>query len=159
MSLNAVQLHVLSLLNGITVPGQSDTLTAYVTPPVVEALDGPRAYIWGGTGREQRRSAPRGYGFKRVNWSVDTFLVYETDSESSDLDETFPLILDAVMGALRAAPMPTQLTDPTTGAVSQMTAIGEDFTIEMPPERLLSPPRLLYYAARVTTTVTEDVQA
>lgn len=159
MPLNTIQQHVQGLLNGLAIPNQPETLVAYITPPVIEAPDGPRAYVWGGTQKERRSTSPRPYGFKRITWMVDIYVIYLTSATDADLDEAFPLCLDAIEAALRAAPMPIPVTDPTTRVVSQLVAIGEDFEMEYLPERLADTGRLLWYTARIGATVMEDVQS
>lgn len=160
MGLNAVQTHVQGLLDGLVAPGMApdEKLDCYITPPTVEALDGPKCYVWGGTGRERRRTMPRPIGLKALTWTIDVYLVYETSSEDTNLDQAFPLLIDAVMGALRAAPMPIWITDPTTQARSQLVAIGEDFDLEYPPEMTPATQRLIYYSCRIGATVQEDLK-
>ena len=158
MGLNAVQTHVQSLLDGIGVPGQTDTLVTYITPPPVEALDGPRGYVWGGTMRERRRTMPRPLGFKALTWTVDIYLIYETSPSDADLDQAFPLLIDAVLTTLRRAPMPIKIYDPTTNAQSQLLAIGEDFDMEYPPEVTPATQRSILYTCRIGATVQEDLQ-
>lgn len=166
MPLNTIQTHVQGLINGLDLPGQVDgdghpiPLVAWITPPVVEDITGPRAYVWGGTLQERRQTAPRGQGFKKLRWVVDTYLVAAATAADNNLDQEFPLIVDGVMAALRAAPMPILITDPTTGVVSQLLSIGEDFELEYVPERLLAAPAgMLWYSARIGTVVEEALQA
>lgn len=141
--------------NGVPIP-----LVAYRTPPIFEDIDGPRAYVWGGQLRENRQSAPRGAGFKTLRWMVDVYLCLPAASTDANLDQQMPLTIDAVMAALRADKIPVPLTDATTGVVSQLLAIGEDFELEYLPERLLNAPAgLLWYTARLGATVQEQVQA
>jgi hypothetical protein len=157
--LNSVQHFVVGLLDGLAIPGSSQTLEAYITPPTVDELDNPKAYVWGGRLRGTRQSMPRGQGFKRLNWSVDVWLTYETNPDSPTVDEEFPLIVDAVMNKVWTTPLnDTFITDPTTGVRSQILAIGEDFDFEYPPERVPATLRMLYYTARLGLNVYEAVQ-
>ena len=160
MPLNSVQLFVQGLLDGLAIPGTTQTLEAYITPPTVDEMDSPKAYVWGGRLRGNRQSMPRGQGFKRLNWSVDVWLAYETSPDSATVDQEFPLIVDAVMNAVWTTPMnDVFITDPTTGVRSQILAIGEDFDFEYPPERVPATMRMVYYAARLGLNVYEAVQA
>lgn len=160
MPLNSVQHFVVGLLDGLAIPGSSQTLEAYITPPTVDELDNPKAYVWGGRLRGTRQSMPRGQGFKRLNWSVDVWLTYETNPDSPTVDEEFPLIVDAVMNKVWTTPLnDTFITDPTTGVRSQILAIGEDFDFEYPPERVPATLRMLYYTARLGLNVYEAIQA
>lgn len=158
MGLNAVQQHVLGLLNNLVVPGQVGTLTAYVQPPTVDELDGARAYIWSPTAQGKRQTMPRGRGFSERNWNVHIWLMYLDSTEDENLDQTFPLLIDAVIAALLVDTMPVFITDPTTGAQSQMLAIGEDFSLDNPPARTPNSLQMLLSSALITTTVREAVQ-
>lgn len=163
MPLNSIQHVVRDCLDGIPIPGGTASLEAYITPPTVDNLDAPKAYIWGGRMRGTRQTMPRGIapaaGFKKLNWVVDIYLSYETNPDSPTVDQEFPLIVDAAMAALWQAVMPRMITDPTTGLETQLLAIGEDFDFEYPPEKLPATLRMLYYTARLSVNVTEAVQA
>jgi hypothetical protein len=161
--LNSIQQHCLTVIDGLQIPGSPDTLTASIQPPNFDDLDGPRAFIWGGRMRGERQTAPRGEapraGFKRLNWSVDVWLSYLTTPDADDVDQAFPLIIDAVMSAFWATTMPTFITDPVTGLVSQLLQIGEEFELEAPTARATQTQRLLYYTALLSLDVYEAVQA
>lgn len=156
--LNAVQLYVQSLLADLPIPGGGAPLEAYITPPTVEDIDRPKAYIWGGRLRSMRQTAPRGPGFSWFDWMLDVYLAYETNPDSPTVDQEFPLIVDAVITQLKTTVMPLFITDPTTGLKSQILAIGEDFEFEYPPERTPATLRMLYYSARLGFNVKEAVQ-
>jgi hypothetical protein len=158
MPLNSVQIYVQSLLADLPIPALDRNLEAYITPPTVEDIDRPKAYIYGARLRGMRQSAPRGPGFKRLNWMVDVYLSWETMPDEPSVDQEFPLIVDAVMTKTWTTTMPLFITDPTTGVVSQILAIGEDFELEYPPERTPSTLRMLYYTARIGLDVYEAVQ-
>lgn len=163
MPLNSIQQHCVSIIDGLPIPGSADALTATIQPPNFEDLDGPRAFIWGGTMRGERQTAPRGdapkAGFKRLNWVVDVWLSYLTTPDAPDVDRAFPLIVDAVMSAFWSTPMPVFITDPVTGLVSQLLQIGEEFELEAPTARATQTQRMLYYTARLGLDVYEAVQA
>lgn len=159
MPLNSIQSHIHGILDGLAIPGTSQTLEAYITPPVVEDLDSPKAYVWGARMQATRQTMPRGAGFKKLMWQVDVYLSYETNPDSPTVDSEFPLIVDAVMAAMWTTTMPMFISDPTTGATSQLLAIGEQFDFEYPPEKAPATMRMLYYTARLGLTVYEAVQA
>lgn len=159
MPLNSVQLYVLNLLDGLQLPGGLPNLEAYITPPVVEDIDSPKAYILASRGRVRRQTAPRGPGFKHLAWTVDVFLTYETMPDSETVDQEMPLIIDAVATKLWTTVMPLKITDPTTGIVSQLLQVGEEFEVEFPPERTPATLRMLYYVARIGFEIYEAVQA
>lgn len=163
MPLNSVQIYVANLVNGIQVPGIAKPIEAFITPPTVEELDGPKAYIWGARNRGRRQTMPRGIapaaGFKRLDWTIDIYLVYETMPDEPNIDQEFPLIIDAVLTKLWSTTMPFVIEDPTTGQVSQIQAIGEEWELEYPPERTPSTLRMIYYTSRIAMDVVEIVQA
>lgn len=158
MPLNSVQMYVQSLLADLPIPALGKNLEAYITPPTVEDIDRPKAYIYGARLRGMRQTAPRGPGFKRLNWMVDVYLSWETMPDEPAIDQEFPLIVDAVMQKTWTTVMPLLITDATTGVKSQILAIGEDFELEYPPERTPATLRMLYYTARIGLDVYEAVQ-
>lgn len=166
MPLNSVQVYVRDLLDGLAIPGVAQPLTAYVTPPVLEDLDGPRAYVWGARMRGKRQTAPRitkdevsKAGFKRLDWVVDVYLVYETLPDGPSVDQEFPVLVDAVMNKTWTTPMCVEITDPTTQVTSQILQIGEEFDLEYPPERTPATMRTLYYTCRLGLNIYEAVQS
>jgi hypothetical protein len=159
MPLNSCQLYIHSMLDGLIIPGAAQPLQAYITPPNIEDLDGPRAYVWGGRLRGKRQAGPRGPGFKHLQWTIDVYLSYLTVPDGANIDQEFPLIVDAIMAATWATKMPLVITDPTTQVMSQIQSIGEDFDLEYPPERNPATLRMLYYTCRVGLDVFEVVQA
>jgi hypothetical protein len=130
-----------------------------VTPPTIEDLDAPTAYIWAGRLRIKRQTMPRGAGFKHLAWMVDIYLAYETNPDSPTVDQEFPVIVDAVMNKLWTTQTPLIITDPVTGQESQLLNVGEDFQFEYPPERTPATLRMLYYSARIGMELYEAVQA
>lgn len=159
MPLNSVQEYVKGLLDGLPIPGGGAPLEAYITPPTVEDIDRPKAYVQGARLRGQRQTAPRGPGFKRLNWMVDVYITYETVPDSVTVDQEMPLIIDAIMNKTWTTVMPLFIQDQVTGVRSQILAIGEDFELEYPPERTPATLRMLYYVARLGLDVYEAVQA
>ena len=159
MPLNSVQEYVKNLLDGLQIPGGGAPLEAYITPPTVEDIDRPKAYVQGARLRGQRQTAPRGPGFKRLNWMVDVYITYETVPDSVTVDQEMPLIIDAIMNKTWTTVMPLFIQDQVTGVRSQILAIGEDFELEYPPERTPATLRMLYYVARLGLDVYEAVQA
>jgi hypothetical protein len=74
-------------------------------------------------------------------------------------DSLFPLIIDTVMIALRGMVMPVQnVTDSITGWVTNITHIGEEFTIEYGPIRELDDQRFWLYEAHIAMQVFEKIQ-
>jgi hypothetical protein len=160
--LNSVQQYVKGLLNGMTIPGPtgmpSTTLTAWVTPPVYENLNGPRAHVWGGRKRVTRQTAPRGPGFRHYAWTIDIYLVHLANPNDTGVDQAFPLLVDAVEAQLGSTPMGAFITDPTTGVKSQVLEIGEDWETDVSPIHTPASNRMLYYTARIGMDIYEAVQ-
>lgn len=162
MGLNAVQHYVQGIVNGLVVPGSVGTIEAWIQPPAWESLSGPKAYIWGGKMRRRRQTTPRGRGFQQNDWIVDIFLAYETVSDTTNdpnVDQEFPLVIDAVIDTLAATTMPLMITDPTTNKQSQITSIGEELDLEYPPEKSPATDRLVLYLCVIGAHVTEVVQS
>lgn len=167
MSLNAVQLHVKGLLDGLVLPGDLGTLTAYITPPSPDYVDQPVIYIWGSTQQERRRTAPRSQhgnlstgGFKQVTHRVDAWLLWFGQPDEPGVDNLFPLAIDAVNARIRNAPMPVLgLTDPITGAVSNIDSIGENIDTDYAPVHQLDDQTWYAYNARHTFEIVEKIQA
>lgn len=175
MPLNSVQLYVHSLLDGMTIPGppgeSSSTLQAYITPPTVEDLDGPRAYVWGGRQRAKRQSMPRitlatpsTAGFKYLDYVIDIYLSYLTNPQDPELDQEFPIFVDSVLQQLYTTTMPVlidsqgNVTDTGTN-LSQILSIGEEWDLEYPPEKTPNTLRMYYYTCRISMTLQEAIQA
>lgn len=172
MPLSSVQQFVQKHLDGLPMPTGIPNLTAYITPPTVDDFDGPRAYIWAGRMRAGRQTGPRinmyasGPGFKKLDWTIDVYLGYETTPDTPTNDTDFPGICDAVMSKLWTVTMPTFIdangnpsATPPAGANSQILAVGEDFDFEYPPERVPATLRMLYFTARFGFNIYEAVQS
>lgn len=177
MPLNSVQLYVQSLLNGITIPSPgseaSSTLECYITPPTLEDLDGPRAYIWGGRQTVRRQTMPRTQpndpstaGFKYFTYTMDIYLSYLTNPNDTDLDQEFPLFVDAVLSVLwntQIAIFIDPLGNPVavgdqTNEDSQILAIGEQWDMDYPVVKSPATQRMLYYTCRIAMQVEESVK-
>jgi hypothetical protein len=158
-----VQLYVQSVINGMQIPGIAKPLDVYITPPMVEDIDGPRAYVWGGKLGGKRQTMPRvtvgnQSGFKKLDWTIDVYVIYETTPDSTTIDQEFPVIIDALLNRFWTTTMPLVIEDPSTGQVSQILAIGEDFDLDYPPEKAPATLRMVYYTARIGLSVYEAVQ-
>ena len=123
MPLLSVQRYIQGVFDGLPVPGQAKALVAKITPPVSQNLDGPVAFVWGGSMRAERQAGPRGKpggpattaGFKHLQWDVDVWLCYLTNPKSPTLDSQFPAFVDAVMSVMYQPFLP---------ALSSGTSIG-----------------------------------
>ena len=173
--LTSVQLYVKNIIDGLVFTDGIPALEAYVTPPSLEDLDGPRAYIWGGRMTGKRQTTPRikpGHtiadgtsGFKHLAWVVDVYIVYESNPNISSNDTDFPQIIDAVLTQYFTTQMPifidatgNTFTQPAAG-LTQILGIGENFELEYAPLHTPATLRMLYYSARLAMEVYEAVQA
>jgi hypothetical protein len=154
-----------NMLDGLAIPGTTQTLEAFITPPTVTDLDNPVALIWGARLAGSRQTAPRGPGYKKLAWTVDVYLAYLTNPQSPTVDVEFPSIIDAVMAKTWTTTMPLWIdasgvpTAEGTANSSQIQSIGESWELEYPPERTPATMRMLYFGARVGFDVLEVVQA
>lgn len=158
IGLNAVLQHVKGVVNGISIPGQQQALSAAVVPPPLEPLSGVRAYITPGRMQGRRQTGPRGPGFTEPHWPVDITLDLEDLPGDSSIEQVFPLAVDAVLAALWADTMPVFITDPTTGIRTQLLAIGEDYAYDPADWKTTAGGRMILFRGRVTTTVREAFQ-
>jgi hypothetical protein len=167
--LGSVQLYVKSIIDGLPMPrGIPAPLTVRITPPMVEKVSGPMAYVWGGRLRAALQSAPRGPALKRFNWTVDVTLGWLDTPDNALRNEPFPRVIDAVMWAFMTTTMPVWIDvdgvvrDSGVASVrtdTQIQAIGETFDLDYPPERAVTPQRQVWYTARLGLDVLEVLQA
>jgi hypothetical protein len=169
--LYAVGQYVAGVLQGIQVPGTNQTLTAQVTPPAVQTLNGPMAFVWGGQADVSRRAGPRGgpgaAGFKKLAWDVWVWVDYLTNANADTADTAFPQLLDAIMATVWAVPATITIdasgnviTPPSSNPnVSQLLNVGEQFRLDYATPRTPQTLKMLYYQARFTLQVDEEVQA
>lgn len=166
--LGSVQLYVKGILDGLPLPqGTPGPLSARITPPVVEKISAPKAYVWGGRLRAARQTAPRVAGFKKFPWTVDVWLAYLDNPDNALASEPFPRVVDAVMLAFMTTVMPVFINsdgvpvgpNASSRTDTQIQAIGEAFDLEYPPERAVTAQRQVWYAARIGLEVLEVVQA
>jgi hypothetical protein len=158
VALNAVLQHVKGVINGITIPLQQKPLNAQVVPPPMEPLSGPMAWITPGRMRGGRQTMPRGPGFTGPEWLIDVTLDLLDLPTDSNIEQVFPLAVDAVLYALWADTMPTFITDPTTNLRTQLLAIGEEYEFEMGDWVTTANGRMMLFRGRVSTTVKEAAQ-
>lgn len=164
MGLNAVQTFVQDTLNGLIPPGQNgQPIRAYIAPPSsVPTGTGAVAFVWGSTIQGKRQTAPRVQGqgtggYMKYIYTPDIWIYQEMIPDAPNADVQFPLLLDAVIGALLAVKVPQFLTDPVTGATSQLLAIGETIGVGMNPVRATEDERIYLYQGNVRPTVEEAI--
>ena len=158
MPLNSIQQFTKTVVNNLDV-GANKPLTAWILPPAWDKITGPTCYVWGGKLSEVRQTMPRGQGFKKLTWSIDMWLSYQSIAVADDSDaEVFPGVIDAVMAACRAVTVPQVLTDTKTGVQSQLLLFAENMEVEYPPERTIANQRMLQWGAHIAVGVTEVLQ-
>lgn len=168
MPLYSCQKYVQGLINGLAMPaGVPGPLTAWITPPVAEKLQAPRAYVWGGRVRASRQTAPRGPGFKKRPWIVDIYLAYMDNPDNALANEPFAQVIDAVTEVFETATMPVFISP--AGAVvvessaadatySQIQAVGESWDLQYPPEKSVLSQRQIWYSSLISMDVLEVIQ-
>jgi hypothetical protein len=160
LPLNSVQQYTLGLLQGLEIPWDGiPPLTAYITPPAPGAFNGPIALVAGARAQASRESMPRGKGFKNLVWTVEVYLHYQSPPTAPNLDQIFPMIVDAVMVQMWTTKMPVVISDPTTGYSSATMSIGERFALDYPPVRTANKSQTYVYVARLQLEVKELLQA
>jgi hypothetical protein len=158
--LSSVQSYVKGIIDGLVVPTFDQPLQAWITEPVLEDLDSPKAYVWGARMQGGRQTAPRGPAFKRLPWEMDITLGWMDTPDDALAREPFPLVVDAVLWALWTTTMPKMITDPVTTRETQIQAIAEDFALDYAPVALTDEGEgMILYAAKLTISVLEVVQA
>ena len=169
MPTNTIQTYLKGQLDGMVLPLDLGTLTAYIAPPNPgEAVD-PVAYIWGSHADERRAAVPRAQpgnlstgGWKVITHRPNIWLIWFGPSDDPNADVLFPAVLDAVCGLLRNVPILDQTqhaTDPVTGQVSDLLNVGEQMSWEYGPVRATADQRYLRYDAQITPTFEEWLQA
>src|SRR5262249_2229194 len=117
--------------------------------------------------QENRESVPRNHGrptvnaagFKNFRHQLEIYVVYPLSDDEPDSDSAFPGVMDEVMWALRTTPVPQVITDPLTGFQSQLANTGEEMTWEIAAPQALEPQRWSWYAALITVSLLEMIQA
>lgn len=170
MPINSTSTYLLSLLDGLPLPGPAGAegnLAVYITPPDPGNLEVPTAYLWPVGGEEKRLTPPRAGGpnvtepgWKHIIHRVPLFLAWVGVADDPTADTNFPAVVDAIMAALRPSEDEVLITDPVTGQISSLLlGIGEDMAYEIAVVHTLADQRLLRYDARLTITVNEYFQS
>lgn len=157
--MNAILQYMQGLLNGLTIPAQSKPLSTVLVPGMQMPLTGPIALIIPGPVHGERKTAPRGLGSMELPWWIDIYLKYETNPNAEMLDQLFPLIVDAILYACWAPKLPLYITDPTTGRVSNLIALGEAFEADPQPPETPATMRTLLFSALIRIEAKEWLQA
>lgn len=168
MSLNAVQQAIAGFLNGVQAQGYTEPLACSVDLPIasVVKVQQPVAFVWGGTGHENRLTIPRGEatagteGWKETLHAISVTVFSIELANDPNRTWRFPNLLDTVMATLRSiTPMPQQITDPQTGAVSDLLDLGESFDWDYDIDRTINPQNTLRNMARLDVAVREEFKA
>jgi hypothetical protein len=160
--LNSVQHYVRDVVQGIPTP-LTDPVQAFLTPPqLADAAGGPLAYVWGGRLQVNRQTTPRPFGQQKFMWIVTVSITEAFDQDDPTIDSAFPLVVDQVMATFQTTALQTKgvwLTDPVTGNVTQLLAVGEVFQMEHTAVFTTGGPGegLWLYAADISLTVEELV--
>ena len=137
MSIAAAQTYVQQLIDGLPMPGGTENLAAYITPPDPNVLaEFPTAYVWPSAGEESRDASKGGTvprntgpgtpsGWKNNEHSMDIWVVWFGADDDPSADTLFPGIMDAILKCLRFSPERPLAVDPWTGDQSWLVDIGE----------------------------------
>jgi hypothetical protein len=163
VSLSAVMGYVKTELDGLA-SAHYKPASAWIQPPVPGDADPgyPQLFIWTERYKEKRLAAggnPRGAGLKRSDHAVQVYVLVIDDPSDAHADTAFPNLLNTVMQAFRAVPLPVTITDPDTGATSRISEIGEDFSVQTDAVRALGDERYVRYLAAITVDVFETFNA
>jgi hypothetical protein len=165
VTINAVQLYVKNLLDGLALP-QGLNLTAYITPPDPNVeTDTPTAYVWPADGTESRDprrggSIPRmtvpsqPSGTKVAEHMMDVWLVWFSANDDPDADTWFPGMVDAIMALLRVTAVEVDVYDPYSNAQSVVIDTGEQMTYKIAVSAV-EDERYNRYDALITLRLTE----
>lgn len=176
MPLNAIQQWLASdeVLNGLQSP-QYAPLNAVVTshiqsPDVLDLVDTggimrpvPFAFVWVNNGHEDRQTMPRGQAWKKIKWRVQVVLQVVENPDDPLRATAFPLLIDqirAFLGNPATLSMPIIISDPVTGAQSQVLNVGEeiDYEVFIPDMIGAGGQALVRPAARLNLLIEEAVQ-
>lgn len=158
MPLNSVQLYIKSQLNGLQLPlTQQGVTAAYIAPPNPGVIEQPLIYIWGAIDNE----SPATTASQKLMYDVDLWVYWVEDSDDPLADSLFPIVLDAIKAQLRGLKrvLPAQITDPVTGLVSDLLAVGRHMKTDYAPARTLENEAMTLYMAHIIVGVEEWVQA
>jgi len=165
--------HVHSLLENLSLPGfGGSTLLAVIDPPDPETeQQNAVAYVWPTAGDEKRQSSPRPQqgtpgtgstqaGHKQMEHRVDVWLIWWRDQGDLTPSISFPVIVDAVMDAMRCSlDAAYNLQDPVTFRYSTLFSIGEKMAYEIAPPRTALNQRSMVYEGLVRVIACEEFQA
>lgn len=166
--LGSIQLYGKGILDGLAMPqGVPGPMVARITPPTVEKISAPKAYLWGGRMASSRQTAPRGPGMRKFLWTMDAWIAYMDTPDNALENEPFPRVVDAVMLAFMTTVMPVWINsdgvpvgpNASSKTDTQIQAIGERFDLEYPPERTVTAQRQLWYVAHLGVEVLEVIQS
>jgi len=175
MPIASTLMHVKTLLDGVTIPGNAGTrIEAFITPPDPETRQiNPHAYVWDARGPEKRNSGKRSTppagapqpapippaGWKVFTHTIEVYVTWFDDNQDPQQDSSFPMVVDIVMNTLRTCRMPFDLIDPATGMNCQLVNLGEVLGYEWVPVRSTASQRYQRQDALVTAPVEEWMQA
>jgi hypothetical protein len=140
MPIVSVQNALMSILQGLPMPGGNYLLEAFVTPPDPETdYTNPHIFIWPTKGSESRDpkdggAIPRNTGVgtpagtKPIRHHMEMFVRWYANNDDPNADSQFPSFIDAICWALRTCQDPQIAVDPFTQVESQLVGIGEEIT-------------------------------
>lgn len=132
----------------------------YIAPPAYDDIASqPIIYVWGSRNREHRKTVPRGFGSKEGFYSIDIWLKWAGQVGDPQINDSFALLIDAVMQKLRSVAVPTLITDPDTSAQSQLLEVGETMESVYSIPHAAADQRFLIFEALIVCDTKEWFQA
>jgi hypothetical protein len=102
---------------------------------------------------------PRGGGSKESAYTIDVYLLWIGDPSASNIDQLFPLFIEAVLKKLRTVAVPTLITDPTTNVQTNLLEVGERMQVNFALPKSTADQRFMAYEAMISCSVSEWFQS
>lgn len=176
MPLQSTLGYVRDLINGLAMPGGSNNLIAYITPPAVDDDPDwtPRAYVWPASFDESRNptrggTVPRALskpvpgqspnsGFKAIDHVIHVYVVWDQANDDEQSDSWFPGMIDAINWQLRVSADPAVITDVYDGTQTSLIDVGETINGQI-AVRALDNQRTYRYDCLLMLPIVELIQS
>lgn len=157
MSITAVQSYVQGLIQGLVGAYNNAPLEAWVDPPVANAsAETPQAYVLAADGEGVRQTMAYTSGFYRDVYQVFVYVEWILPPNTTNGNLAFTNLLDTIVTKVRTSYTGAiEISDPATGATSQLLVIGDKVRWRYLPQRNSGPSgqEWLDYVAQLTFEV------
>lgn len=157
MSERSVKAHIMSLLNGLTVPTIDGALAVDVELPSITVPETPLGWVWASGWDEKRSGGSHGTGYKQLVYDVAAVLVWDVDPSTATDQSQFDDLVEAAVFTLRGATLQVTLTDSITNRTSTLMNLGESIKVTREEPAALTEQGPIRYVATITTTAQELV--